>query len=529
MAASRMASARPSLCPGTRSWPVRPNTTSIRTSARARRTCSSSPPPAGRTAPSPRSSARRRWRRGRLLRRSVAISGNTVVVGAPEHKVGAAEQGSAYVLHQARGWWGETKGDTATTELTAADGGVGDHFGFAVAASGDTVFVGAPEHQVAPQPSGRGLRVRQAVLRLEPEHDPDRGADRVRRSDGRPARHKPRGVRRLRPRRSAPAPSRRPTPVKAPRICSPGPATCGPSARQTEQLTASDGATGDIFGISVGLAGNLAVVGAVPKIGDNVHQGATYLFGVPPTIAIASPTDGATYTQNSIIARVLLVHRRRRSDDHRLHRTHRGRGADRHLDARSAHVHGHRERQRRYHRDPIGRPTRSFGHGAGRTNPEPSRSSITAVHQSASVWRSGGAPAADRPPAPPGRHDLLIRAQPARARQPELSAGAHPVADRHGRCASPSVQNKRQPRCTRTLSRGHTDAQRARHGLNRSASKAGSPATRRCAQAATRWHDHRHHTGGATREFTAAALHGRELRRADHRPPVRRDFKPKES
>jgi hypothetical protein len=72
---------------------------------------------------------------------SVAISGDTVVVGAFNHKVGAnAGQGAAYVFERNQGGadnWGEM------AKLTASDGTPHDEFGFSVAISGDTIVVGA--------------------------------------------------------------------------------------------------------------------------------------------------------------------------------------------------------------------------------------------------------------------------------------------------------------------------------------------------------------------------------------------------
>lgn len=41
------------------------------------------------------------------------------------------------------------------------------------------------------------------------------------------------------------------------------------------KITASDGASGDIFGNSVALSGNILAVGA---FGDNVNRGSVYLF-----------------------------------------------------------------------------------------------------------------------------------------------------------------------------------------------------------------------------------------------------------
>jgi hypothetical protein len=68
---------------------------------------------------------------------SVAISGDTVVVGA--HR-GDSIQGAAYVFARDQGGadnWGQV------AKLTASDGTGGDYFGYSVAISGDTVVVGA--------------------------------------------------------------------------------------------------------------------------------------------------------------------------------------------------------------------------------------------------------------------------------------------------------------------------------------------------------------------------------------------------
>ncbi len=71
---------------------------------------------------------------------SVAISGDTVVVGADELISGT--NGAAYVFVRPGGGWATTT--TPTAKLTAAGGAAGDTFGQSVAISGDTVVVGAP-------------------------------------------------------------------------------------------------------------------------------------------------------------------------------------------------------------------------------------------------------------------------------------------------------------------------------------------------------------------------------------------------
>ena len=69
---------------------------------------------------------------------AVAISGDTIVVGAREDMVGANYfQGSAYVFTRSDGVWTEQQ------RIVAPDGAESDSFGASVAVSGDTVVVGA--------------------------------------------------------------------------------------------------------------------------------------------------------------------------------------------------------------------------------------------------------------------------------------------------------------------------------------------------------------------------------------------------
>ncbi|MCH8346643.1 MAG: FG-GAP repeat protein, partial [Chloroflexi bacterium] len=71
---------------------------------------------------------------------SVAVSGDTVVVGAPVLAIPEAGPGAAYVFQRDQGGagnWGEVK------KLTASDAQALDRFGFSVAISGDTAVVGA--------------------------------------------------------------------------------------------------------------------------------------------------------------------------------------------------------------------------------------------------------------------------------------------------------------------------------------------------------------------------------------------------
>jgi hypothetical protein len=72
---------------------------------------------------------------------SVGISGDTVVVGAWQDDDAGTGSGSAYVFERNQGGTADNWGQVA--KLTASDAAAGDRFGKSVAISGDTVVVGA--------------------------------------------------------------------------------------------------------------------------------------------------------------------------------------------------------------------------------------------------------------------------------------------------------------------------------------------------------------------------------------------------
>ena len=76
---------------------------------------------------------------GDLFGSSVAISGDTMVVGAPDRTVGLnAQQGAVFVFSDSSGAWQQTD------ELVADNGAEYDQFGYSVAISGSTIVVGSP-------------------------------------------------------------------------------------------------------------------------------------------------------------------------------------------------------------------------------------------------------------------------------------------------------------------------------------------------------------------------------------------------
>jgi hypothetical protein len=188
---------------------------------------------------------------GDFLGNSVSISGNTVVVGAPQATIPPTEegnqfQGAAYVfVEPTTGVWATTS--TFNAKLTASDGAASDFLGWSVGISGNTVVAGA---------YGSSTDQGAAYVFVEPTT----------------------GV--------------WVTPTTTPSF--------------NAKLIASDGAAGDEFGFTVGISGSTVVVGAqndTVELGE--YQGAAYVFtqssGSPIQI---SPTtllygfEGESYFEN---------------------------------------------------------------------------------------------------------------------------------------------------------------------------------------------------------------------------------------
>lgn len=83
-----------------------------------------------------------------LFGRSAAASGDTVVLGAADNDFGSPGPGAAFVYVRSGDAW------VQQAKLEAADGAPFDELGFAVAISGDTLVAGAPFHAHASVESG---------------------------------------------------------------------------------------------------------------------------------------------------------------------------------------------------------------------------------------------------------------------------------------------------------------------------------------------------------------------------------------
>ncbi len=174
---------------------------------------------------------------GSLFGGALAFNGDSLAVGAFEDDIGANNsQGSVYVFGRAGTAW------TRPEKLVANDGAADDHFGVAVALSGNTLVVGANGDTI-------GTNARQGSAYVFT------------------------GI--------------------------------SDYWYRLQKITAGDGATGDRFGAAVAASGDALVVGASgDNIGENSNQGSAYVFVSPscPAIPIAPDTlsngaVGAAYNQ----------------------------------------------------------------------------------------------------------------------------------------------------------------------------------------------------------------------------------------
>ncbi len=219
---------------------------------------------------------------------SVAVSGTTGMVGSPLHSVG--EQllmGVAYVFVQRGETWGQQ------AELTARDGAAYDFFGAAVALDGSTSVIGAYDKTIASHYS-QGAAY---VFVQSGETWSQQGE--LTASDG--AAYDQFGV--------AVSVSGSSAVIGANQHnvnsnLKQGAAyvfaQSGSSWSQQQEVTASDGAPGDQFGVAVSVSGNSVLVGANTKtVGSNSSQGATYIFATPVPAQITSPPKGSTLQGSS--------------------------------------------------------------------------------------------------------------------------------------------------------------------------------------------------------------------------------------
>jgi len=161
---------------------------------------------------------------------SVAIAGDTIVVGSHFDDDNGSSSGSAYIFTRTGTTW------TEQAKLTASDGAAVDGFGFSVAIANDTIVIGANEGDAGGSNSGSAY-----VFTLSTET----------------------------------------------------------TWTQQAKLTSSDSVGGDNFGNSVAIAGDTIVVGAYRDDDNGTDSGSAHVFTRTGTMwmeqAKLMASDGATY------------------------------------------------------------------------------------------------------------------------------------------------------------------------------------------------------------------------------------------
>ena len=195
--------------------------------------------------------------------RSVAISGNTAIVGAYLDDDKGSASGSAYIFTNNGGTWSQTE------KLTADDGAEGDQFGWSVAISCNTAIVGAYLDDDKGSASGSAyIFTNNGGTWIQTQ--------KLTASDGAMDDEFGRSV----------AISCNTAIVGANLDDDKGSASGsayiftnnGGTWIQTQKLTADDGEEGDQFGTSVAISGNTAIVGANLDDDKGSNSGSVYIF-----------------------------------------------------------------------------------------------------------------------------------------------------------------------------------------------------------------------------------------------------------
>ena len=161
---------------------------------------------------------------------AVAVSGDTAVIGAYANDDGGTDSGSAYVFARSGVAWSEQ------AKLTAAsDSAAGDQFGISVAVSGDTAVIGADSDDDGGTASGSAYVFTRS----------------------------------------------------------------GGAWNQQTKLTASDSAANDFFGVAVAVSGDTAVIGAIGNDDGGSESGSAYVFTLNEyTLTLDTAGDGSGQVQN---------------------------------------------------------------------------------------------------------------------------------------------------------------------------------------------------------------------------------------
>lgn len=167
---------------------------------------------------------------------SVTIDANTAVIGTLQDVGANFQQGSAYVFVRSGTTW------TQQQKLLAGDGSANDSFGNSVFILGDTVMIGA-----AGDTNGANVRQGSAYLYTR----------------------------------------------------------SGTSWTQTQKLVATDGTSDDSFGAGVAFTQNAAVVGSIgDTVGGNALQGSAYIFSSDVSVSGRVTTPAGQNLRNAIVSMI---------------------------------------------------------------------------------------------------------------------------------------------------------------------------------------------------------------------------------
>ena len=210
------------------------------------------------------------WGRGDAFGVSVGISGDVIVVGARQARVGGnASRGALYVFVKPAAGWVDM---SHTAKLIASDGGMNHGLGTSVAIDGDTIVAGATGANDSAgavyvfQKLGSGWGDAQETAKLEAAgglsvnlgHAVDIRDDTV----------------------LATVPG---FGAEAAALLFVRPANGWANSTEVAALTASDGTSGDWFGVSAALGSGGAVVGAPQAMVFDQPRGAVYVYDEPGT------------------------------------------------------------------------------------------------------------------------------------------------------------------------------------------------------------------------------------------------------
>jgi uncharacterized repeat protein (TIGR01451 family) len=196
---------------------------------------------------------------------SIAISGDTVVVGAPYKDDVLNDKGAAYVFVRSGSTWTEQQ------KLAASDGAGSDQFGWRVSISGDTITAGAPFRDGPGQPNSGAayVFVRSGTTWTEQQI--------LTASDGAPGNQLGSGVSVSGD--SAVIGATLGEGASADAGAAYAFVRSGATWSEQQKLTASDGAPGDAFGDAAAIAGDTVVVGApAATVGGQGGAGSAYVF-----------------------------------------------------------------------------------------------------------------------------------------------------------------------------------------------------------------------------------------------------------